>query len=168
MPIILETKNFIVLAPDRPHHHRNNGGHIKVSSKQNFAERTQMPRELYLEMMEVVRLVGEAIPLALKKLDINVVRINYQDNGNWSFFPDAETKPYVHVHLYIRTLGEAHPTNDPRFQPFPHALSFPYIKEHPEYYESFKCFSEDDCGIIKNEILGLLNTVKYEMLKNIL
>lgn len=168
MPIILETKNFIVLAPDRPHHHRNNGGHIKVASKQHFSERTQMPRELYLEMMEIVRLVGEAIPLALKKLDIDVVRINYQDNGNWSFFPDAETKPYAHVHLYIRTMSELHPTNDPRFQPFPHALFFPYIKEHPDYYNSFKSFSESDCALIKQSILGLLNTEKYTLLKNTL
>lgn len=161
MPIILETSQFIVQGHDQPHHHRDNGGHVKITPKEQFADRTAMPMTVYMPLMQLVMLTGEAITTVLKGLGMDVARINYQDNGNWSYFPDAKKQPQVHVHLYVRTWGETHPENDPRFKAFPDALSFPYIGDFPEYYRSFQPYTEADCQLFKAEMAQLLDTDKY-------
>lgn len=165
MPVILETNNFIVSGHDQPHHDRNNGGHAKVTPKERFGECTEMPLELYLTMMQLVVATGEAITLVMRQKGINIVRINYQDNGNWAYFPKTNKKPHIHIHLYSRTLNEKHPEGDPRFRAFPNALVLPYVGDYPEYYRSFKPYSEEDCSDIKTEIERLLVTEKYKNLR---
>lgn len=168
MPLILETKNFIIKGHDHPHHDRDNGGHAVVSPKQRFSDRTQMPMDLYVEMMQWVLIAGEAITSVMRRKGIPVVRINYQDNGNWAYFPDSETfPPHLHVHLYVRSAREVHPEGDKRFRPFPHALYFPYIAENPEYYRGFKPYSVEDCSEIRSEIEMLLELPKYAELKRL-
>jgi len=165
MPTILETKDFLVLGSDRPHHDRNNGGHAKVLPKLAYSDRTEMPIGLYIVMMELVLITGEAIIKVMRQKGIDVVRINYQDNGNWSYFPQIQKQPHIHIHLYVRSNGEKHPTGDPRFHAFPEALYLPFIGHHPDYYESFQPYSQEDCLDFKNEILRLLTTDKYKDLK---
>lgn len=167
MPIIFETKNFIIKGHDHPHHDRDNGGHAVVSPKQRFSDRTQMPMDLYVEMMQWVLIAGEAITLVMRRKGIPVVRINYQDNGNWAYFPHTDKAPHVHVQLYVRSAREVHPEGDKRFRPFPHALFFPYIGEDPEYYRSFQPYSDEDCSEIRREIESLLVTTKYAELKRL-
>lgn len=103
MPLILETPDFIVQGHDQPHHDRNNGGHAKITPKHHYLDITQMPTDLYLTMMQFVRITGEAITHIMRKKGIDVVRINYQDNGNWPYFPSMNKEPQVHVHLYVRS-----------------------------------------------------------------
>lgn len=165
MPVILETNNFIVSGHDQPHHDRNNGGHAKVTPKERFGDCTEMPLELYLTMMQLVVATGEAITLVMRQKGINIVRINYQDNGNWSYFPKTKREPHLHIHLYSRTLNEKHPEGDPRFRAFSDALVFPYIGDHPEYYRSFQPYSEEDCADILTKIENLLETKKYSSLR---
>lgn len=161
MPIILATKKFIVAGHDNPHHDRNNGGHAKVAPKEKFGDRTEMPMDLYLTMMQLVMISGEAITKVMTQKGIDVVRINYQDNGNWSYFPSMKKDPHIHVHLYVRSNGEKHPSGDERFRAFPEALFFPFIGDNPEYYNSFKPYTETDCADIRAEIEKLLDTQKY-------
>ena len=127
MPTILETKDFLVIGSDKPHHDRNNGGHAKVSPKGTYSDRTEMPMDLYVAMMELVMVTGEAIISVMRQKGVDVVRINYQDNGNWSYFPGMQRKPHIHIHLYVRSNGEKHPAGDQRFQAFPEALFLPFI-----------------------------------------
>lgn len=156
MAIIYQTNEFVVEAHDRPHHDRDNGGHCKVYPKTKYVDRTQMPEDLYIKMMKLVRIVGMAVTNVMTKKGVEVVRINYQDNGNWSFFPTMSNDPKVHVHLYTRSKNEKHPAGDERYQAFPQALYFPFIGDAPEYYESFKPYSEEDCKDIGDEIKKLM------------
>lgn len=165
MPIILETKKFIVQGHDKPHHDRNNGGHAKVSPKERYADRTEMPVPLYLAMMQLVMLTGEAITTVMRQKGLDIVRINYQDNGNWSYFLSMKRDPHIHIHLYVRSNEEKHPSGDKRFKAFPEALYFPFVGESPEYYESFQPYSEEDCADIRAEMDRLLETEKYQDLK---
>jgi diadenosine tetraphosphate (Ap4A) HIT family hydrolase len=161
MPLILETTKFIVSGHDQPHHDRDNGGHAKVTPKQRYGDRTEMPMGEYLALMQLVMLTGEAITTVLRQRGVPVVRINYQDNGNWGYFPGRQTEPHLHIQLYVRSQHEQHPESDPRFRAFPDALVFPFIDEYPEYYRSFKPYSEEDCAAIRAEMERLLGTEKY-------
>ena len=165
MPIILDTKHFIVEAHDQPHHHRDNGGHVKVSPKEKFTDRTQMPTDHYLDLMQLVQVTGKAITTVMRRKGVDVVKINYQDNGNWPYFPSISKKPQIHVHLYVRTSQEKHPDGDQRFRAFPNALVFPFIDDHPDYYQSFQPYSEEDCTDIRAEIERLLETEEHRELK---
>lgn len=160
MPIILETQDFIVNAHDKPHHSRENGGHIKVSPKQRVENREEMPLDLASGLMHLTIVVGDAATTILRQKKLDVVRINYQDNGNWSYLPVKPAPLGLHIHLYIRTTHEKHPDNDPRFQAFPQALTFP--PRDSGYYDHFKPLTEEDCAGIKAEILSLLRTPKYK------
>jgi diadenosine tetraphosphate (Ap4A) HIT family hydrolase len=161
MAVIFETDKFLVASHDQPHHDRNNGGHAKVSPKVRYGDRTEMPLDLYTAMMQLVVVVGEAITTVMRKKGVDVVRINYQDNGNWAYFPNVMREPHIHEHLYVRSSNEKHPDNDPRFRAFPEALFFPFIENNPEYYKSFKPYTPEDCSDFKTEIERLLDTPKY-------
>ena len=115
-------------------------------------------------MMQLVMLTGEAIVTVMRQKNVDVVRINYQDNGNWSYAPSMQRDPHLHVHLYVRSNGKRHPTGDPRFQAFPNALFFPFIGDSPEYYDSFEPYTEEDCADIRTEMLRLLQSDKYREL----
>ncbi len=165
MPIILETDKFIVKAHDVPHHDRDNGGHAVVSPKERFSDRTQMPMSLYVSMMKLVMLTGEAITTVMKQKGVDIARINYQDNGNWAYFPSVNKEPDIHIHLYVRSNSEAHPTGDERFKSFPDALYFPFIEEAPEFYAPFKPYSNEDVSDILGEMQRLLSSEKYDGLE---
>ena len=159
MPRILETQDFTVDAPDKPHHSRENGGHLKVMPKQRFEHRYEMPLDLASSLMHLTMVVGEAATTVLKQKGLDIVRGNYQDNGNWAYKPDRNLKPHLHVHIYFRTSHEKHHTDNPKFQAFPDALVFP--DPNTDYYDQFQPLTQEDCNEIKTEILRLLETEKY-------
>lgn len=160
VPLILETQDFMVEAPEKPHHSRENGGHIVVYPKQRFAHRYEMPLDLSADLMHLTMVVGEAATNVLKQKGLDIVRINYQDNGNWAYKPGFNKEPHLHVHLYMRTTHEKHPDSDPRFQAFPDALVFP--PPDTDYYDHFVPLTEEDCKNIKEEMLRLAKTEKYQ------
>jgi diadenosine tetraphosphate (Ap4A) HIT family hydrolase len=159
MSIIFETQDFIVNAHDKPHHSRENGGHIIIWPKQHFAQQADMPVELAQNFMVLSMIVGEAFTKVMQSQGLKVARVNYQNNGNWAY-KKTPPEPQTHLHLYLRTWGEKHPTNDPLFQPFPDALVFPPTTT--DFYDKFVALTEQDCIAIKNEILSLFDTEKYQ------
>lgn len=84
MTQIYQTKNFIVESVDRPHVTRLDGGHLKIYPKERVRDRTCLSPRLAIELMRLTMLVGEAMSIGLNNRGIDVGRINYQDNGNWS------------------------------------------------------------------------------------
>lgn len=159
MALILETQDFIVESHDKAHHSRENGGHLKIKPKQAFVHRQDMPLDLAAGLMHLTMVAGEAATNVLRRKGLDIVRINYQDNGNWAYKPEINKPNHLHMHLYIRTSHEMHPDNDPRFQPFPDALVFP--PPTTNYYDHFEPLSSDDCSDIKTEMLSLLAGDKY-------
>lgn len=153
MSLIYETRDFTVAAAGHPLHSRENGGHIIIRPKRHFPDHFDLPLDIAAKYMHLSMLVGEAATIALRKRGLDVVRINYQEMGNWAYKPEWTSQPNVHLHMFIRTMHESHPDDDPRFQAFPEALTLPPMGE---YYAKFQPLSEEDCAAIKIEIDELL------------
>ena len=125
MPEILRTRDFIVEAHEKPHHSRENGGHVVIRPKERYEHRYEMPFDKAADLMYLTMVTGEAVTNTLRERGLDVVRINYQDNGNCAYKTTINKPPSLHIHLYVRTRNEKHPDNDSRFQAFPEALVFP-------------------------------------------
>lgn len=160
MPQILTTRDFVVEAHDMPHHSRENGGHVVIRPKQKYEHRYEMPLNKAASLIHLTMIVGEAVTNALRERGIDVVRINYQDNGNWAYKPNSKTLPQLHIHLYVRTRNEKHPDGDSRFQAFPEALVFP--PRESGYYDKFKPLNKEERLTIRKEFERLLVTDKYK------
>jgi diadenosine tetraphosphate (Ap4A) HIT family hydrolase len=118
---------------------RLDGGHIRISPKKAYEDRTQLPPREAIEMVRLTMVVGTAMKAGLAKQGIELGRINYQDNGNW--------KPHLHVHLYGRA-------KDAKYQKF----GDPIIPGHRDEYQPL---SEQDIALIKAEIESLMATEAF-------
>src|SRR4051812_22969327 len=86
MAYIFETKNFNVEAPEKPLVSRLDGGHIRIGVKDtSITDRTKLDPLVAVELMRLTMLVGQAMETALIKRGIPIVKINYQDMGNWAY-----------------------------------------------------------------------------------
>lgn len=148
---IFQTKNFIVEAVDKPHVSRTDGGHIIISPKVRLVDRTQLAPGLAIELMRLTMVVGEAMTTELNKRGIDVGRINYQDNGNWSLFkPEG---PYLHIHLYGRAKSaKIHKWGD--------ACYFP--QREAGFYDSFESLNDGDVEEMKKGIELIFKEDKYQ------
>lgn len=152
MSLIYQTENFIVEAPKKPHVDRDDGGHIKISPKERLVDRQDLIPRLAIELMRLTMVVGEAMTKVMNERGVDIGRINYQDNGNWSVFkPEG---PYLHIHLYGRAKSA-------KIHKYGQACYFPHIKDKPEYYENFKPLDDGDIEEINREIELLLKNPKY-------
>ena len=151
--IIYETDNFTVCMPGKPHIPREDGGHLIISSKnKQYSSRCDLsPREA-MELMRLTMLTGEAMKAGLKSRGIELIRINYQENGNWAH--KSNRLPVLHVHLYGRTA-------DSKTQKWPEALVFP--AKETGFYEGFEPLNEEDAGEIIKQIKILENSDKYRL-----
>jgi len=151
MPQIYQTNNFIVEAVDLPHVSRTDGGHLKIYPKVRLVDRTQLSPKLAIELMRLTMLAGEAMTNGLNNQGIDVGRINYQDNGNWSVFkPEG---PYLHIHLYGRAKSAIiHKWGD--------ACHFPHRESG--FYDKFEPLNNEDILEIQKQIEILSSLEKYQ------
>lgn len=149
--IIFQTENFIVEAVEKPHVSRDDGGHIKISPKIRLVDRTELSPKLAIEVMRLTMIVGEAMTKGLNKRGVNIGRINYQDNGNWSVLrPDG---PYFHIHLYGRAKSA-------KINKWGDACYFP--QRTTGFYDAFESLNDGDIEEIKKEIDRLFKVEKYQ------
>lgn len=148
MATILETKNFIVESHEKPFVSRTDGGHIRIKVKDlSIADRTKLNPEQAIELMRLTMVVGEAFETAMNKRGIPIVKINYQDMGNWA--AKTNTKPFLHVHVFGRS-------KDAVKQPWPESVYLP--DRGTGFYEGFEPLNEDD----QTEILTQIELVSKE------
>jgi len=152
MAIIYKSKNFFVEAVEKPHVDRDDGGHIKIYPKDRLLDRQQLSPKHAIELMRLTIVVGQAMIKVMNEHGVDIGRINYQDNGNWTVFKPEGS--YLHIHLY----GRAKSAN---IHKYGQACFFPHREEQPEYYENFKSLNEDDVKDIKIEIEKLLKEKKF-------
>ncbi len=151
--VIYETENFIVAVPKVPHIPRTDGGHLWIRSKEKyFSSRIELEPKLAIEVIRLTMLIGEAMEKAMKNRDINVERINYQENGNWAY--QKGMNPEFHIHLYGRT-------KDSTTQTWGEALVFP--NKSTGFYDKFERFNNEDIEEIKRQINLLENEDKYNL-----
>lgn len=149
--VIYETENFVVAVPKVPHIPRTDGGHLWIRSKEKyFSSRIELEPKLAIEVMRLTMLIGEAMEKAMKNRNINVERINYQENGNWAY--QKEMNPEFHIHLYGRT-------KDSTTQTWGEALVFP--NKSTGFYDNFEKFNNEDIEEIKRQITILEQDGKF-------
>jgi diadenosine tetraphosphate (Ap4A) HIT family hydrolase len=139
MALIFESLNFIVESKEKPEIDRLEGGHIKISPKLEIEDRTKLTPHQAIELMRLTIVVGIAMKEGMKKSGVNIGRINYQDNGNWT--------PHFHIHLYGRAT-------DAKIQKF----GDPIISG---YREEYKPLNSNDIENIKNEIENQFKLEKF-------
>ncbi len=100
MAYIYETKNFLVESFETPHVTRTDGGHIKILPKVPIKNRTEMSPALAIEFIRLTMIIGEAFDVAMNNRGIKIIRLNYQDMGNWAFKSGKD--PIFHIHIYGR------------------------------------------------------------------
>lgn len=150
--LIYETKNFIVEAPERPHVDRDDGGHIKISPKIRILNRQNLTSKKAIELMRLTIIAGEAMTKIMNEHGVDIGRINYQDNGNWTVFKPEGS--YLHIHLYGRAKSA-------KIQKYGQSCFFPHREENPGFYKNFKPLNEEDIKDIHNEILKLLRQKRF-------
>lgn len=147
--IFYETNNFKVFVPEKPHVSKEDGGHLCIMSKDdNIESRLDLSIEMSIEFIRLSMLIGEAMRNSFN----DIVRINYQENGNWSNLKNEAS--IFHLHLYGRTINSKH-------QKFGEALYLP--DPSSSYYDNIKAFDDDDINILLNNIHILENTDKYNI-----
>jgi diadenosine tetraphosphate (Ap4A) HIT family hydrolase len=152
MAIIYESKNFVVESAEKPHVDRNDGGHIIIASKIKILDRQHLSTKQAIELMRLTIVAGQAMTDAMNKNGVDIGRINYQDNGNWSVFkPEG---PKLHIHLYGRAKSA-------KYHKYGQACYFPHIAENPEYYARFQPLNSKDIKDIHNEILKLFKQKNF-------
>src|SRR5687767_3380604 len=148
MALIFETRHFEIVAPERPHVTRGDGGHAVINPKAAVEDRTKLDRERAIELMKLTMVAGEAMTTVLRRKGIEIGRMNYQDNGNW--------RHELHVHLYGRARGAT-------VQPYGHALAFPPTREaFMKEMGNLEPLNDDDIAALRAEIERLLRTDRYE------
>ncbi|HCC23534.1 TPA: hypothetical protein DF272_05170 [Candidatus Falkowbacteria bacterium] len=123
-----------------------------IRPKIKVLDRTKLSPELAVELMRLTMLIGEAMTLGLNNRGIDIGRINYQDNGNWSVFkPDG---PYLHIHLYGRAKSA-------KFHPWGDACHFPH--RETGFYDSFEPLNDADIAEIQKQIALLSLKKQYQL-----
>jgi diadenosine tetraphosphate (Ap4A) HIT family hydrolase len=153
MAFIFQSKFFIVEAPDQPLIDRGDGGHITITPLRPVRERQDLTPQAAIELMRLTMVAGEAMQTIMKKNGVEIGRINYQDNGNWSVFKPGG--PIMHIHIYGRAIHA-------KVQRYGETLHFPHRDVHPEFYESFQPLTQIECDEIRSEIVKLLKEEKYQ------
>jgi diadenosine tetraphosphate (Ap4A) HIT family hydrolase len=150
MAKIFETENFIIEAVEKPHITRADGGHIKIYPKVKKVDRTELSPKEAIEVMRLTMIVGEAMAKAMNRRGVDIGRINYQDNGNWSVFkPEG---PHFHIHLYGRAKSA-------KIQKYGDATHFPH--RETGFYKNNEPLNEEDVTEIKVEIGKLIKEARF-------
>ncbi len=152
MAMIYESENFFVEAVEKPHVDRDDGGHIKIYPKVRLLDRQQLSPKHAIELMRLTIVVGQAMTKVMNEHGVDIGRINYQDNGNWSVLkPEG---PHLHIHLYGRAKSA-------KVNKYGDAIMSLHREESPEHYTNMKPLNEDDIKDIKTEIEILLKEEKF-------
>jgi len=152
MAEIYQTENFIVESHEKPFMPRTDGGHVRIKVKdESITDRTKIDPKTAIELMRLTIVVGDALQTAMNTLGIPVVKINYQDMGNWAY---KENKlPFLHVHIFGRATNAIK-------QPWPESMYLP--DRGTGFYEGFEPLNEADIAEIKKEINNILQKEKFQ------
>jgi diadenosine tetraphosphate (Ap4A) HIT family hydrolase len=151
--LIFETPHFVVERAPRPFVSREEGGHIRIFPKdrERITDRSKLTPVEAIEFMRLSIAVGEAMEKALNEKGIPVVKINYEDLGNWAF-KEKNKQPVLHMHIFGRA-------KDAKVQKFPEAVNLP--DRSSGLYENFVPLNDEDIALIKKYIEELLSTDKF-------
>jgi diadenosine tetraphosphate (Ap4A) HIT family hydrolase len=152
MAIIYETRHFLVQSAEFPLVDRKDGGHVTIDPKIPVSIRQELSPVQAIELMRLTMIAGEAMTTVLIRQGIDIGRLNYQDNGNWSVFKPGG--PQLHYHLYGRAKSAI-------TQKYGQTLYMPHKDENPGFYKDFESLNNEDIGAIHDEIDRLVQLDRY-------
>lgn len=153
MALLYESQFYTVEIPKRAIVDREDGGHIEIFPKTRVVNRQALTPQQAIELTRLTSVVGQALATVMNERGVDVGRINYQDNGNWSAL--SKDGPYLHIHI----IGRA---KSAKANAYGQALHFPHPKENPEHYRQFKPLNAGDILLIRKEIDRLFDLDKYK------
>ena len=149
--VFFETENFIVESHPKPFVSREEGGHIRIRVKdESITDRTKLFPRQAMELMRLSMIVGEAMERGMNKQGVPIVKINYQDMGNWAY--KENRLPFLHIHIFGRVKNSVK-------QPFPESVYLP--DRNTGFYDGFEPLREEDEQVIKNIIEELFQEEKF-------
>lgn len=152
MSIFFETKNFIVESHPKPFVSRTDGGHIRIRVRdESIPDRTKLNPSQAIELMRLTMIIGEAMQQGVNQQGIPVVKINYEELGNWAFKPNGG-HAFLHIHVFGRAENAVK-------QPFPDAVFLP--DRSTGFYDGFEPLTQSDEHAILSVIQNLLKEEKY-------
>lgn len=152
MSSFFETENFIVESHPKPFVSRTDGGHIRIRVKdETIPDRTKLQPRQAIELMRLSMVVGEAMQKGMNQQGIPVVKINYEELGNWAYKPNGG-HAFLHMHVFGRASNAVK-------QPFPEAVFLP--DRSTGFYDGFEPLTEEDERIILTIIQQLFAQEKY-------
>ncbi|MEI6191077.1 MAG: hypothetical protein WCP24_01745 [bacterium] len=153
MATIYETENFIVESHEEPFVSRTDGGHIRIRVKdKTITDRTKLEPKVAIELMRLTMIVGEAFEIAMNNCGVPVVKINYQDMGNWAY--KRNEKPFLHVHVFGRATNAVK-------QIWPESVYLP--DRGTGFYNGFEPLNTEDVVEIKKQIDIVTAKEKYQL-----
>lgn len=153
MAIFYETENFIVESHEQPFVSRQDGGHVRIRVKdKNVTDRTRLEPKVAIELMRLTMIVGEALEKAMNIRGVPVVKINYQDMGNWAF--KTGDTPFLHIHVFGRASNSTK-------QIWPESVYLP--DRGTGFYDNFEPLNVEDMSEIKNQIELIESKEKYQL-----
>ncbi len=153
MTLIHETENYIIESHGQPFVSRTDGGHIRIKVKDlSITDRTKLSPKTAIELMRITMIVGEALEVAMNNRGIPVVKINYQDMGNWAF--KRSENPFLHIHVFGRAKNAIK-------QIFPESVYLP--ARESGFYDDFEPLNIEDIEEIKRQIKIIELNEKYKL-----
>lgn len=137
--------------PSRPHIDFIEGGHLFIEpADKSITERCEISTEDLLEMSLATQLLGAAIQEVFPQYGVELYRLNYQDNGNWSFLRGEV--PLMHIHIYGRAQNETK-------QSFGQALVFPPPDD--AYYDTLEAVPNEVLAALYRHMKQSLRTCRF-------
>lgn len=150
---IYRTENFTVHPHPKPFISREEGGHLRVMVLDTSIQDCTMltPRQA-IEYIRLYSMMGEALQKGMNKRGIPVIKINYQEMGNWNY--KKKKMPILHMQIFGRVIGV-------KYQPYPESVYLP--DRSSGFYDHFKPLNNEDLEAIKTEIVILEKSDKYQL-----
>ncbi|MFZ5437915.1 MAG: HIT domain-containing protein [Patescibacteria group bacterium] len=149
--LIFSGQHFTVERHPQPFVDRTEGGHLRIFPKDHsISERRELTKDQALEFMKLSAAAGEALELAMNELGVPVVKINYEDLGNWAF--KRGERPVLHLHIFGRSKNAVK-------QKFPEAVYLP--DRSSGFYDDFEPLTMADMKLINKYLVEILET-KYK------
>lgn len=150
---IYETENFKVEVVPNPHVSREEGGHLRIKSKEKyFSSRMDLSPNEAKEVMRLSMMAGEVLKRGMTSRGIPIIRINYMEAGNWAA---KSNKPFFfHIHVYGRT-------ENAKSQIWPEAVQLP--SRDTGFYDNFIPLNEEDIEELKKQFSIVENEFRYKL-----
>lgn len=150
---IYETDYFKVEVVPKPHVSREEGGHLRIKSKEKyFSSRMDFSPEEAKEVMRLSMMTGEVLKRGMTLRGVPIIRINFMEAGNWAV---KQGKPFFfHIHVYGRT-------ENAKTQIWPEAVQLP--SRDTGFYDSFIPLNEGDIEELQKQFAVVEKEPRYKL-----